>query len=212
MDSLNANTSSTPTTFAFVLDDFEKERERLKEPFKLKTKLLEMEQENEKLKNIFCYYVLSSDKIRNHYTGFSNVKILEAILNFLDPGKNGENILLYNSQLANEDETRRCKRTLSAMISFIITLARLRRNFDVKHLMNLFKTSEGTVINTILTWINYMYIKLGSLCIWPNASQVKRDMPNPMKEKFPDVKFIIDCVEFKMAGTFIIGITQIDVF
>ena len=124
LDSLNANTSSTPTTFAFVLDDFEKEKERLKEPFKLKTKLLEMEQENEKLKNIFCYYVLSSDKIRNHYTGFSNVKILEAILNFLDPGKNGENILLYNSQLANEDETRRCKRTLSPMISFIITLAR----------------------------------------------------------------------------------------
>ena len=67
--------------------------------------------------------------------------------------------------------------------------------------MYLFKTSEGTVINTILTWINYMYIRLGSLCIWPNASQVKRNMPNPMKEKFPNVKCIIDCVEFKIAVT-----------
>ena len=124
-----------------------------------------MEQKNKKLKSDnFCDYVLASDKICNHYTGFPSVKILEAILNFLDPGKNGENMVLYNSQLTNEDETRGRKRTLSPMISFILTLVRLRRNFDVKHLMYLFKTSEGTAINTILTWINYMYIKLGSLC------------------------------------------------
>ena len=44
-----------------------------------------------------------------------------------------------------------------------------------------------------------MYIKLGSLCIWPNASQMKSNMPNSMKEKFPNVKCIIDCVEFKIA-------------
>ena len=44
-----------------------------------------------------------------------------------------------------------------------------------------------------------MYIKLGSLCIWPYASQVKRNMPNSMKEKFPNVKCIIDWVEFKIA-------------
>ena len=79
------------------------------------------------------------------------------------------------------------------MISFILTLVQLRRNFDVKHLMYLFKTSEGTVINTTLTWINYMYIKLGSLCIWPNASQMKRNM------QISKFKCIIDCVEFKMA-------------
>ena len=55
------------------------------------------------------------------------------------------------------------------------------------------------MINAILTWINYMYIKLGSLCIWPNASQVKRNMTNSMKEKVPNVKCIIDCVEFRIA-------------
>ena len=157
------NTSTLPTTFAFVPDDLEKEKETLKEElFNLKIKLQDMEQENKKLKNDnFCDYVLSSDKICNHYTGFPSVKILEAILNFLDSGKNGENMVLYNSQLANEDETRGRKRALSPMISFILTLVQLRRNFDVKHLMYLFKTSGRTVINTILTWINYMYIKLG---------------------------------------------------
>ena len=171
VDSLNANTSAAPTTFTFVPDDLEKENERKKEELlNLKTKLQEMEQENEKLKNNnFCDYVLSSDKICNHYTGFPSVKILKAILNFLDPWKNDESMVLCNSQLANEDETRGRQRALSPMISFILALVRLRRNFDAKHLMYLFKTLEGTAINTILTWINYMYIKLGSLCIWPDA-------------------------------------------
>ena len=65
VDSLNANTSAVPATFAFVHDDLETEKERLKEKlFNLKTKLQEMEQENEKLKkDNFCDYVLSSDKI-----------------------------------------------------------------------------------------------------------------------------------------------------
>ena len=104
----------------------------------------------------------------------------------------------YNSQLANEDETRGRNRAFSPMISFILTLVCLRMNFDVKRLMYLFKTSEKTVINIILTWINCMYIKLGSLCIWPNASQMKRNMPNSMTQEFSNVKCIIDCVEFKI--------------
>ena len=39
--------------------------------------------------------------VRIRYTGFPNLKILETILNFLDPAKNGEDMVLYNSQLAN---------------------------------------------------------------------------------------------------------------
>ena len=54
-----------------------------------------MGQENGKLKKeSSCDYVLSFDKICNHYTGFPSVKILEAILNVLDPEKNCENIVL----------------------------------------------------------------------------------------------------------------------
>ena len=42
VDSLNANTSAAPTTFAFVPDYLEKEKERLKEDiFNLKTKFQE---------------------------------------------------------------------------------------------------------------------------------------------------------------------------
>ena len=44
-----------------------------------------------------------------------------------------------------------------------------------------------------------MYIKLGALCIWPSLEQVQSFMPESMKEKYPNVKCIIDCVEFKVA-------------
>ena len=54
VDSLNPNTSAVLTTFAFVPDNLEKERERLKEEFfNLKTKLQEMEQENKNPKFFF---------------------------------------------------------------------------------------------------------------------------------------------------------------
>ena len=63
MDSLNPNTSAVTNRFAFVSGDLEKEIERLNEElFNLKTKLLEMKQENEKLTNDNSReYVLSSD-------------------------------------------------------------------------------------------------------------------------------------------------------
>ena len=77
VDLFNANTCAVPTTFAFVPDDLgeEKERKKEEEHFNLKTKLQEMEQENEKLKNNnLCDHLLSSDKLYNHYTCFPGVK------------------------------------------------------------------------------------------------------------------------------------------
>ena len=60
-------------------------------------------------------------------TGFPSVNILEAILSFLDPGKNGGNMVLYNSQLADEDETRERKRAFSPMISLILNPCVIKR-------------------------------------------------------------------------------------
>ena len=37
------------------------------------------------------------------------------------------------------------------------------RNYDVVHLSLLFDINHTTVGNSIITWINYMYVKLGSM-------------------------------------------------
>lgn len=44
-----------------------------------------------------------------------------------------------------------------------------------------------------------MYVTLGTICIWPSRSQVQENMPASMKERFANVRCIIDCVEFKIA-------------
>ena len=84
----------------------------------------------------------------------------------------------------------------TTMQSFILTLVRLRKDFDVHHLAYLFRVSEGTVTNIFITWINFMYVKFGSICVWPSSLAVKQKLPHSMEEKFPNVRCIIDCVEF----------------
>ena len=96
----------------------------------------------------FHQYILQNDKICNHYTGFPTNTILQAVFEYLDPGKSGENVVLYNSQKAKEDETRGQKRMLTTMQSIILTLVRLRRNVDVHHQeMNLWKTVDSLFRN-----------------------------------------------------------------
>ena len=75
---------------------------------------------------------MKNDKNVNHYTGFPSKLVFHTVFNYLNPGENGENVLLYNSQSANENETRGRKRMLTPLHSFILTLVRLRRNFDVR--------------------------------------------------------------------------------
>ncbi|XP_057294701.1 uncharacterized protein LOC130623245 [Hydractinia symbiolongicarpus] len=178
--------------------------------FDSQSKIEALQKENEQLKNNllhrtvttkckFVEHVLLSDGACNHYTGLPNVKVFKGILIFLNTGDNGENVVLYNNQQVKGDSQRGRPRMLSPLESFLLTLVRIRRNFDIFHLSYIFQVSEATVTNTVLTWINYMYVKFGSICIWPTRQQVKDVMPKSMMEKFPNVRCIIDCVEFKIA-------------
>ena len=96
----------------------------------------------------------------------------------------GENIRLYNNQNVGFSSAGR-PRTLSATESFLLTMVRMRRNFDFEHLSFLFDISEGTVTNTVITWINFMYMQFGYISIWPTREQVDEMMPKSMKENFP---------------------------
>lgn len=147
----------------------------------------------------FTEHVLSLDKSCNHYTGLPTVSIFSHTLTFLDPGVLGENLVLYNNQEVKGDSNRGRKRNLSPVEGLLLTLVRLKRNFDIKHFTFLFEVSEGTITNTVNTWVNYMYVKFGSICIWPTREAVTDAMPASMKKKFPNVRCIIDCVEFKVA-------------
>jgi hypothetical protein len=151
------------------------------------------------IKSKFVEHVILSDEFCNHYTGLPTIDVFKGILMFLNPGDNGENVVLYNNQEVKGDSQRGRPRTLSPLESVLLTLIRLRRNFDICHLSYLFQVSQSAVTNTILTWVNFMFVKFGSICIWPTREQVQAVMPQSMKDKFPNVRCIIDCVEFKVA-------------
>ena len=143
-------------------------------------------------------HVIGADETCNYYTGFPNLGVFKSVLTFLDPGDIGENIILYNNQEPKGDPSRGRKRTFSPLESYLITLIKLRRNLSVQHLAYLFEASEGTISNTINTWINFMYLRLGTVCIWPDKEKIQEIMPKSMKELFPTTRCIIDCVEFKV--------------
>ena len=151
------------------------------------------------MRSHFTDHVISSNELCNHYTGFPSVDVLNAVFEHLDSGVNSENIILYNYQKTKNDSSAAGRpRKLNPFKSYILTLVRLRQNFDLSHFGFLYRISGGTVANTVNTWINYMYLHLGSICIWPSREQVSKTMPSSMKEKYPNVQCIIDCVDFKI--------------
>ena len=139
----------------------------------------------------------SSDELCNHYTGFTTQERLNIIYDFLNPGIDGENIILYDNQDKHNKSKGGRSGALSPYNSFLVTVIRLRTNFSSKHLSFLFQVADSTVSNIFTTWINFIFLRLGSVSIWPSKDQVLQSMPNSMRQKFPNCRCIIDCVEFK---------------
>ena len=140
----------------------------------------------------------SSDELCNHYTGFTTQERLNIIYHFLNPGIDGENIILYDNQDKHNKGKGGRSRALSPYNSILVTVIRLRTNFSIKHLSFLFQVADSTVSNIFTTWINFIFLGLGSVSIWPSKDQVLQSMPNSMRQKFPNCRCIIDCVEFKV--------------
>ena len=168
---------------------------------RLQSVIEELKDENRKLKeeNSFINHVLSSDEKCKHYTGFITTGMLMSTFNYLDAGENGENIIMYNPSTCHQEkvkgEKRGRKRALKPLDQFIITLVRARQSMSIIHLSWLTGKSESNVSTVIITWINYMFLKLGSISIWPSRDIIKQIMPESMREKFPSVRCIIDCLE-----------------
>ena len=72
-------------------------------------------------------HVISSNELCSHYTVFPSVDVLNAVFEYLDPGVNNENIILYNYQKTKNDSSAAGRpRKLNPFESYILTLVRLR--------------------------------------------------------------------------------------
>ena len=88
-------------------------------------------------------------------------------------------------------------RTLKPVDEFFLTLCRLRQGFAELHLAHLFNVSQPTVSRIFISWINFLYFKLGNINILPSRELVNETMPEDFKAKYPTSRVITDCTEVR---------------
>jgi len=177
---------------------------------KLEEQIERLCKKNEDLKSRrFCLENMTDDDSISFYTGFPNMAAFQATLAFLNSGTHGENLRYWRSSESNVQKThydednqnkeskRRRSRTLKPEEEFILAMCRLRQGFHGQHLAFLFGVSQATVSRVFISWINFMYLRFGTINIWPTRDEINKTMPEDFKAKFPKTRVIFDCTELK---------------
>lgn len=150
----------------------------------------------------------SKDSAAAFYTGFPNWDTFMALFRYLDPGEKGENIKYWlssntSSSTDHADDkgsstTKKGRsRSLRAIDEYFLVMCRLRQDFAEEHLATLFGISVSTVSRIFITWINFMYLKLGQINIWPSREIIDETMPADFKINYSFTRVIIDCTEVR---------------
>ena len=131
------------------------------------------------------------------HTGFPSYDSLRAFYNFLGPA-------VYNlcySCKNNEDDSEaklkgRCRpRSLPPLEEFFLTMVRLRLGLMEQDPAYRFGVSQPTVSRIISTWVNFIYLKLKEIPLWPPKDLLYGNMPQKFKEFYPSTRVIIDATE-----------------
>lgn len=105
------------------------------------------------------------------------------------------NKLYYWSSGTEEKSNKWRSRILSALNEFFPTLVRLCVGLLEQDLAYRFGISKSTVSHILITWINFMYLQLEQIPLWPPRGLISANMPNVFKIKYPTTRVIIDATE-----------------
>ena len=137
----------------------------------------------------------SVDNIRNdgkrfmYYTGYSP-ETFDNIFKFLVPDDQSVP-LQYIENLSSIN-------TLLLKDQLFLTICKARNNFDLQDIGCRFGISQqcaGVIFNS---WMNYMFLRFGEICIWPDRNVLFANMPENYKRDFPTTFAIDDCTEIKI--------------
>ena len=164
----------------------------------------ELEQQLNKLelkhKDLECDYSKQAFRVENvcddnnkvrFYTGFSTFSTLMACFNLLGPSDR----LAYRSTAASSKSHKGRKRLLSPLNDFFLFLIRLHLGLFEQDLAYRFGISQSSVSRILLTWINFTYLQLKQIPLWPPKPLVFSNMPNIFKSKYSSTRVIIDATE-----------------
>ena len=126
------------------------------------------------------------------YTGFQSYQAIEAFYHFLGPAAE---CLCYSSDKTVSSKKKRRDRSLSPIEELFMTLIRLRVGLMEQDLAYRFGVSQSTVSRIIITWINFLYLELKKIPLWPPKEIIQVNMPKAFKEKYQRTRVIIDATE-----------------
>lgn len=112
---------------------------------------------------------------------------------------------IYSFLVSGDDElpftytkASSCWRTIKVEDQLLLTMIKLRLNFDHKHLSNLFLISQQDSSLIFTNWINFMFFKFGSVPIWPHRDVIMEKMPSKFKAEFKKCMVVLDGTEIKI--------------
>ena len=65
----------------------------------------------------------------------------------------------------------------------------------MEHLGWLFRINKSTVGRIFVSWVEFAYLRVSAIPIWPTREQVDQTMPQTLKDSFPKTRVIIDYTE-----------------
>ena len=78
---------------------------------------------------------------------------------------------------------------------YTLALIRLRLGLLEQDLADRFGISTSSVSRIFTTWINFLYLRLKDLLLWPPKEIIDAYMPQVFKSLYPTTRVIVDATE-----------------
>ena len=136
----------------------------------------------------------TTDRDVRFYTGFPNYRSLMAFYKFLGPAVNC--LSYWDSEISGDVKLTQGRNwSLPPTEEFFLVLVQLPVGLLEKDLTDRFGISVSTVSRICITCINFIYICLKDIPLWPTHGLVQAHMPKVFKDLYPTTRVIIDATE-----------------
>lgn len=153
--------------------------------------------------NTFLHRILSSDEVCFKYTGVPSIQMLKFLFEWIRKPAEETRIWGGKNKLRPGRFPGRGRHSykISKFESFMLTLVRIRKGYDMDHLAFLFGISQSHVSKVFTTWVSILSQCFKPILKWPSKEVSKRNLPESFKE-FPNTRCVIDCTEFQVEKPF----------
>ena len=140
----------------------------------------------------FISQVLSTDANCFMYTGVPSAELLRDLHAWVLPS--AQKLKLWYCTPGGSQHGRK-RKVLSLFEEMVLTLIRLRRTYDTRHIAYLFGVSQSHVSRIFIAWCKFLAKCFRPLLKWPSSLLVKQNLPESFQE-YPRTRVIIDATEF----------------